>query len=186
MIEKIENFTHNEFKIMKRELKITNKDIADLLNCSEQNIRNHSSPNKELGKIPISMLFIYRKMYADLTVAHFRGSAIDLSGANLSGVNLRGADLSGAILSGANLSDTDLSGAFLSGANLIGVNLRGANLIGANLIGANLALADLSDADLSGVIISNANLTNTKRKELKKNYENNNRGYKILYYTRES
>ena len=56
------NYTHEEFKEMKRDLKITNKDIAKLLKCSEQNIRNHSVPGKELGKIPVSMLFIYRKI----------------------------------------------------------------------------------------------------------------------------
>jgi hypothetical protein len=46
---------------MKKALKINNKDISELLNCTEQNIRNHSNPKKKLGKIPISMLFIYRK-----------------------------------------------------------------------------------------------------------------------------
>jgi len=47
---------------MKKSLKINNKDISELLNCTEQNIRNHSNPKKKLGKIPISMLFIYRKL----------------------------------------------------------------------------------------------------------------------------
>ena len=61
-MEKLEIYTHDDFKKMKRELKITNKDIAEILNCSEQNIRNHSAPGEKLGKIPISMLFIYDKM----------------------------------------------------------------------------------------------------------------------------
>lgn len=58
----MENYSHEEFKEMKKSLKINNKDIAELLNCTEQNIRNHSNPKKKLGKIPISMLFIYRKL----------------------------------------------------------------------------------------------------------------------------
>ena len=61
-MQKIENYTHEEFKEMKRDLNINNKDIAKLLNCTEQNIKNHTAPGKELGKIPISMLFIYRKI----------------------------------------------------------------------------------------------------------------------------
>jgi len=52
---------HEKFKTVKKELGLTNIDIAKIVNQSTQNIKQQSVPGKELGKIPLLIIWFYEK-----------------------------------------------------------------------------------------------------------------------------
>jgi hypothetical protein len=56
---------HEKFKSVKKELKLTNNDIAKIVNQTPQNIKMQSVPGKELGKIPLLINWFYDNYLVD-------------------------------------------------------------------------------------------------------------------------
>lgn len=57
------NYTHADFKAMKKALKLTNADIAAITGLSESNVKNLTKPSAEdLPAWIKSMLYIYHKL----------------------------------------------------------------------------------------------------------------------------
>ena len=56
---------HEKFKIIKKELKLTNKSIAEVIGQSEQNIKNQCNSRKPLGKVPLLMVWFYENYLVD-------------------------------------------------------------------------------------------------------------------------
>lgn len=55
------NYTHEDFKEMKKALKIKNADIAEITGLSVDSVKTLTQPNKELPAWIRSMIFVYRK-----------------------------------------------------------------------------------------------------------------------------
>ncbi|MDR2223775.1 MAG: hypothetical protein LBE34_13735 [Flavobacteriaceae bacterium] len=55
-------YTHDDFKAMKKDLKLTNADIADITGLSESNVKNLTKPSADdLPPWIKSMLYVYYK-----------------------------------------------------------------------------------------------------------------------------
>lgn len=52
---------HEKFKSIKKELGLTNQDIANIVGQTVQNIKQQSVPSRELGKIPLLIIWFYEK-----------------------------------------------------------------------------------------------------------------------------
>lgn len=55
------DYTKDDFKILKRELKLTNKDIADIVGLEPTSVNTMLSKNRELPTWAKSMIYGYRK-----------------------------------------------------------------------------------------------------------------------------
>lgn len=59
------DYTHEDFKAMKRDLKLTNADIAEIIGgLTPDSVRVLTQPNKELPKWVRSMLYVWKKQKA--------------------------------------------------------------------------------------------------------------------------
>ncbi|MFD0701776.1 hypothetical protein [Myroides pelagicus] len=57
------NYTHEDFKEMKKDLKLTNRDIADITGLTEASVKNQTKPSaNELPPWIKTMLYIYNKL----------------------------------------------------------------------------------------------------------------------------
>lgn len=54
-------FTHDDFKAMKRDLNLTNADIAEIIGLSEGSVKNQTQSSKELPTWIKSMLYVWKK-----------------------------------------------------------------------------------------------------------------------------
>lgn len=54
-------FTSEDFKAMKKALKLTNKDIAKIIGTGEANVKIQTAPGKPLATWAKSMLYVYHK-----------------------------------------------------------------------------------------------------------------------------
>lgn len=52
-------YTSEDFKAMKKALKLTNKDIALIIGTGEANVKIQTAPRKELATWAKSMLYVY-------------------------------------------------------------------------------------------------------------------------------
>lgn len=56
-------FSENElFKAMKKELKLTNSDIADITGLTADSVKTMTQPNRDLPAWAKSMLFVWKKL----------------------------------------------------------------------------------------------------------------------------
>lgn len=56
---------HENFKILKKQLGLKNKDIAIMIGTTEQNIKVQTRPSAPLAKWAVSMLFVWHAMNGD-------------------------------------------------------------------------------------------------------------------------
>lgn len=57
------------FKAMKRELKITNADIAEITGLTADSVKNQTQPNKDLPTWAKSMIFVWKNKKGELSPA---------------------------------------------------------------------------------------------------------------------
>lgn len=56
------NITHLEFKELKKEFKLNNADIAEIVGLTVDSVKTMTQPNKELPSWAKSMIFIWKKI----------------------------------------------------------------------------------------------------------------------------
>lgn len=56
----MEKYTAQDFKDLKKELKLTNKDVAEILNTSEENIKSQTGAHKPIGRWAVGMIYIWK------------------------------------------------------------------------------------------------------------------------------
>ena len=54
--------THEDFKSMKKQLKLTNASIASEIGLTADSVKNQTAPSKELPAWAKSMLLVYNKL----------------------------------------------------------------------------------------------------------------------------
>ena len=54
--------THEDFKLMKKQLKLTNASIASEIGLTADSVKNQTAPAKELPTWAKSMIFIWQKL----------------------------------------------------------------------------------------------------------------------------
>jgi hypothetical protein len=58
-----------DFKQMKKDLKLTNKDIANIIGTGETNVKNQTAPNKKkIATWANSMLYVYHRLKQEAEV----------------------------------------------------------------------------------------------------------------------
>jgi hypothetical protein len=53
-------FTARDFKLMKRDLDLNNKDVADIIGTSEANVKIQTNEKKPLGTWAKSMIYVWQ------------------------------------------------------------------------------------------------------------------------------
>lgn len=58
-----EEYTHEDFKTMKKDLKLTNADIADIIGgLTADSVKSMTRRNAELPKWIISMIYVWKEL----------------------------------------------------------------------------------------------------------------------------
>lgn len=60
------SYTHEDFKAMKKALKLTNADLAEITGLTNGSVKTLTQPNKELPAWIKSMIFVYQKTKTNL------------------------------------------------------------------------------------------------------------------------
>ena len=56
------NMTHEDFKQMKKELKIINSDIAEIIGLTVDSVKTMTQPKRELPAWAKSMIFVWKRL----------------------------------------------------------------------------------------------------------------------------
>ena len=56
------NYTHEDFKAMKKELNLTNADLANIIGgLTADSVKSMTRPNAELPKWIVSMIYVWKR-----------------------------------------------------------------------------------------------------------------------------
>lgn len=56
----MEKYTAQDFKDLKKDLNLTNKDVAEIIGTSEQNVKIQTNQNEKLATWAKSMLYVWQ------------------------------------------------------------------------------------------------------------------------------
>lgn len=59
-------FTHDDFKAMKKALGLNNKLISEIIGTSEQNVKMQTTPSKPLSTWAKAMIYVFQNPAVDL------------------------------------------------------------------------------------------------------------------------
>lgn len=58
-------YTPEDFKAMKKSLKLTNKDVAEIIGTTEQNVKFQTNKNRPLGTWAKAFVYMYNRLYLE-------------------------------------------------------------------------------------------------------------------------